>query len=421
MSTLTESKNILSDIIGNLKAEDGLRAQARQSLEALGLPGPKAEEYRFTPITRVLEKNFSFNTPNPTPAISDIGQFAIPGLNANRVVFVNGIFSEKLSDYDHSEMAINPITGNEKGFGTLADYKSDALVAWNTAAWCSGVVLEVGNNIVVHKPVVLHYINDSVSDSVKSFTRNILRLGKSSKLTVIEKQDTVGKHPGYSNIVAEGFVEDNAELHLYSLQADAGNRFHFGHTTIWQARNSRVNTFTLTLDGQFIRNNLQLILDGEGCESHMNGLYILHGNTLADNHTVVDHRKPNSNSNELYKGVVDGSAKGVFNGKIYVRPNAQKTNAFQSNRNILLSDNATVNTKPQLEIWADDVKCSHGCTTGQLDEEAMFYLRTRGIDRATARGMMLYAFAGEVLETVQPEALKLYFDTLIGQRLHKNF
>lgn len=153
----------------------------------------------------------------------------------------------------------------------------------------------------------------------------------------------------------------------------------------------------------------------------MYGLYLLHGETIADNHTVVDHRKPNSFSNELYKGVLEGNAKGIFNGKIFVRPQAQKTNAFQSNRNILLSDKATINTKPQLEIWADDVKCSHGCTTGQLDEEALFYLRSRGIEKNTARAMMLYAFAAEVLENIPNEKLKSFIDAMIGERLHKNF
>jgi Fe-S cluster assembly protein SufD len=153
----------------------------------------------------------------------------------------------------------------------------------------------------------------------------------------------------------------------------------------------------------------------------MYGLYTLNENTLADNHTVVDHKKPNSFTNELYKGIMDGSSRGVFNGKIYVRPLAQKTNAFQANRNILLSDKASVNTKPQLEIWADDVKCSHGCTTGQLDEEAMFYLRTRGIHKDSARAMMLYAFAGEVTDKIHHPGIKDYMDTVIGERLQKNF
>jgi Fe-S cluster assembly protein SufD len=170
-----------------------------------------------------------------------------------------------------------------------------------------------------------------------------------------------------------------------------------------------------------VRNNLQLSLDGEGIESHMYGLYLLGDDTLADNHTVADHRKPNSFSNEIYKGIMGDSSKGVFNGKIYVRPSAQKTNAFQANRNILLTDKASVNTKPQLEIWADDVKCSHGCTTGQLDEEALFYLQTRGISKETAQAMMLYAFAGEVLENVKHPVIKEYLDKVISERLHKNF
>jgi Fe-S cluster assembly protein SufD len=169
-----------------------------------------------------------------------------------------------------------------------------------------------------------------------------------------------------------------------------------------------------------VRNNFTLVVDGENCESHFHGLYLLHGNTLSDNHTVVDHQKPNSFSNELYKGIMDGHSKGVFNGKIFVRPHAQKTNAFQSNRNILLSDTATVNTKPQLEIWADDVKCSHGCTSGQLDDEALFYLQSRGIPAPTAKAMLLYAFALDVLAPVKNEVVRNYLDGLISDRLHKN-
>jgi Fe-S cluster assembly protein SufD len=216
-------------------------------------------------------------------------------------------------------------------------------------------------------------------------------------------------------------VDENAGLNFYSIQNDSGNRHQYGYTHIHQANASRANTFTFMLDGKLIRNTLQLSLDGEGIESHMIGLYLITGDTLADNHTVVDHRKPNSYSNEIYKGIMDGDSKGIFNGKIYVRPQAQKTNAFQANRNILLSDKATVNTKPQLEIWADDVKCSHGCTTGQLDEEALFYIRTRGIPKETARAMMLYAFALEVLNNVKHPELKAYLIDLVSERLHKNF
>jgi Fe-S cluster assembly protein SufD len=255
---------------------------------------------------------------------------------------------------------------------------------------------------------------------VISVNRNLIVVGKSSELTVLEKFDSTGS-ANFSNSVTEAVVAENAGFNLYSIQNDNGPRYQFGLTQIYQSNFSRVNTYTFTLSGKLVRNNLQFVLDGEGIESHMYGLYLLANDTLADNHTVVDHRKPNSFSNEMYKGVMDGSSKGVFNGKIYVRPNAQKTNAFQANRNILLTDKATVNTKPQLEIWADDVKCSHGCTTGQLDEEALFYLQARGVSKETAQAMMLYAFAGEVLDNVKHPVIKEYLDNVISERLHKNF
>jgi Fe-S cluster assembly protein SufD len=223
---------------------------------------------------------------------------------------------------------------------------------------------------------VIYNLHDARNGEVLSATRNLFVVGKNSEVTIVEKFDSLGEYAHFSNSLTEAVVGSNAGLELYSVQNDSGNRFQHGLTQIHQSDSSRVNTFTFTLNGKLVRNNLQLALDGEGIESHMFGLYLVTGDTLADNHTVVDHRKPNSFSNEIYKGIMDGNSKGVFNGKIYVRPQAQKTNAFQANRNILLSDKAVVNTKPQLEIWADDVKCSHGCTTGQLDEEAMFYLQT---------------------------------------------
>jgi Fe-S cluster assembly protein SufD len=221
-------------------------------------------------------------------------------------------------------------------------------------------------------------------------------------------------------LTEEIVVGENASFEYCKIQND--DQLHqVANTVIHQSNSSQVNTFTLTLQGKVIRNNFNITIDGENCESHFYGLYMLNGSTLADNHTVVDHRKANSFSNELYKGIMDGNSKGVFNGKIFVRPHAQKTNAFQSNRNIIISDSATVNTKPQLEIWADDVKCSHGCTTGQLDEEAMFYLRSRGISESIAKAMLLYAFAADVLTPIKNEALKSYLDGLIAERLHKNF
>ena len=422
MSEITEVKNSTSDIHAALPGSTPIREEAKNTFLQLGLPHVKTEEYRHFPITRALEKNFNFGvTQNPKTTIQHIQDFEIPDFDAYVVVVINGEFSESLSKIAGSEITIEKLTENKDQLTKYADFKSDAFVAWNTAAWQGGVFIQVADNKVVSKPVVIYNIQDASAGEVKTINRNLILVGKSSEVTVVEKFDSIGANPNFSNIVTEAIVSENAGLNFYSIQADHGNRYQFGQTTIWQANHSRANTYTFTLDGKFVRNNLQLQLDGEGCESHMYGLYLLHGETTADNHTVVDHRKPNSFSNELYKGVLEGNTKGIFNGKIFVRPQAQKTNAFQSNRNILLSDKATINTKPQLEIWADDVKCSHGCTTGQLDEEALFYLRSRGIEKNTARAMMLYAFAAEVLENIPNEKLKTYIDGMIGERLQKNF
>jgi Fe-S cluster assembly protein SufD len=422
MSDVTLAKNIAADIHATLPSSSTVRESAKAVFQQLGLPHVKTEEYRHTPITRALEKNFNFAaTQNPTASVQDIKAFEIPDLDAYVVVMLNGVFTESLSKISGGEITIEKLSENKEQLAKHADFKLDALVAWNTAAWQGGVYINVADNKIISKPIVIYNINDASTGEVKTLTRNLIVVGKNSEVTVVEKFDSIGANPNFSNIVTEGIVAENAGLNFYSIQADHGNRYQFSQITIWQSNHSRVNTYTFTLDGKFVRNNLQLQLDGEGCESHMYGLYLLHGETIADNHTVADHRKPNSFSNELYKGVLEGNTKGIFNGKIFVRPDAQKTNAFQSNRNILLSEKAAINTKPQLEIWADDVKCSHGCTTGQLDEEALFYLRSRGIEKNTARAMMLYAFAAEVLENIPNEKLKNFIDAMIGERLHKNF
>ena len=426
MTQAPASNSILTNIIQNLPVNGSIRSKAAEVLSKEGLPNNKHEEYKYIPLTRTLEKNFNFtSSKNESSDVKDISSLIIHNMESHRVVMVNGEFNEQLSAFDKKDINLEILDANEESekLGSLADFHRDGFVAWNTAAWTTCIKITVANNQELAKPVVIHHISDTTNGQSKFFNRLLIELGSNSKLTLIEKQDSAGgnSNPGFSNIVTEAFVGENSELNFYSVQADAGNRYHFGQTSIWQDRNSRVNSFILTLNGKLIRNNLQIIMDGDGCESHLNGLYLVGGDTLVDNHTVVDHKKPNTYSNELYKGVIGDNAKSVFNGKIFVRPHAQKTNAFQSNRNILLSDNATVNTKPQLEIWADDVKCSHGCTTGQLDEEALFYLQSRGIDKETAQAMVLYAFATEVLGVVKSEVLKKYLDELISKRLHKHF
>ena len=438
MSDIAIEKNSVAGIAAliqtNIKSFPILMEQRNQALtefQRLGLPASKHEEFKHTPITRILEKNFDFSFANPEARVTSINEFVIPELEANVIVFVNGKFSIELSSIRSPETEISILSLEEavemKSEVVLAhlskyiDLKSDSFANWNTASWTSGLFVQVSANKKVETPIVVHHIQDTSNGQVISNIRNLIVVDENSSVTILEKFDSLGKANHFSNSVTEVVVAKNAELNLYSIQNDLGNQYQNGLTQINQSDSSRVNTFTFSLSGKLIRNNLHLTLDGEGIESHMYGLYLLENDTLADNHTVVDHRKPNSFSNELYKGIMDGNSKGIFNGKIYVRPNAQKTNAFQSNKNILLTDNAGINTKPQLEIWADDVKCSHGCTSGQLDEEALFYLQSRGISKETSKAMMLYAFAAELLDNVKHPVIKKYIDQIISERLHKDF
>lgn len=427
VSELAETK-----ITGYSAADQSLREEALTFLKHTGLPISKTEEYRFTPITRLLEKSFeSLTISTPKTSITSVDEFLIPELKSNVLVFVNGVYAPHLSTIisNPEHVTIKPlskaIVENEKTVSSILakkeEYKKDSFSALNTALWSEGVFLHVPENTEVKESVFILSINDASTQNVSAHTRLIALVETGSELTVIERFETIGSESAFHTQVEEIIVEDKAVLNYYKVQNDPGKSIQVSNTLIHQSDNSHVNTFTLTLNGELVRNNFHIAIDGENCESHFHGLYLLNGNTLTDNHTVVDHLKANSFSNELYKGVMDGNSKGVFNGKIYVRPHAQKTNAFQSNRNVLLTDTATVNTKPQLEIWADDVKCSHGCTSGQLDEEAMFYLQSRGINKDSARAMLLYAFAADVIATIKDEKLKTYFDRLISERLQKNF
>jgi Fe-S cluster assembly protein SufD len=434
MTTIT--KDITNEIIEAFHQQSfdvalESRAKAISVIEKIGLPGNKHEEYRFTPIVKNLEKNFNWNKLNTTSTVSSAEQYLIKGLDANVVVLVNGVYSKLLSKIIslESELTVTSLREAflqkqpvvEQYFNKISDSERDAFAALNTALWQDGVFIHVPENTNVEKPIFILHINDAGNEQVISHTRILGVLEAGSQLSVMEKSDSTGTNPVFHNFSEEWLLKEKSHLEYCKVQNDGGSNYQVTNTIIHQHDESLLNTFTLTLDGQLIRNNLNIIIDGEHCESHFYGLYVLNGNTLADNHTVVDHKKPNSFSNEMYKGIMDGNSKGVFNGKIFVRPHAQKTNAFQSNRNILVSDTSTVNTKPQLEIWADDVKCSHGCTSGQLDEEALFYLRSRGISAPVAKAMLLYAFAGEVLAPIQNETLKSYLDKLIAERLHKNF
>jgi Fe-S cluster assembly protein SufD len=352
------------------------------------LPSNKTEEYRFTPIARILEKAFPNGfSEGTTKSVDSLNDFLIPGLECSIIKIVDGVYEGQKGGNPSPDVfdQLNASLSN----GVLHIHASD-------------------------KPVFLLNIN---TGSTNIHNRFSIKVEREASLCVIERTVNLSSSPLFQTITHEISVAENSRIDYYKIQ-DALNVIEISNTFIVQKDNSHVNTFTLLTDGTLVRNNLNISIDGENCESHFHGLSLLKGDTIGDHHTVVDHVKPNSMSNELYKGVMDDKSKGVFNGKIYVRPQAQKTNAFQSNRNILLTEQATINTKPQLEIWADDVKCSHGCTTGQLDDEALFYLQSRGISKVDARAMLLYAFAMQTTELIANEALKSYIEKLISARLY---
>ncbi|HZY78345.1 MAG TPA: Fe-S cluster assembly protein SufD [Cyclobacteriaceae bacterium] len=387
MSTVTDKR----DILGELTAQ-------KQAL-SISLPTSKTEEYRFTPVVRVLEKSFPKGfIGGEKKEIKSIEEYLIPGLDAALLVVIDGVYSKEFSNI-----------GKEEAVSTTSS--NDPFAVMN-AAWSKGAISINKSD----KPVLVLNLNTGSVPSVHN--RITVKVEDGASISIIQKSINISSSPVFQTLSEEISVGESARFDLYKIQNSA-NLIEVGNTSINQVNSSHVNTFTLMLDGTLVRNNLTISIDGENCESHFHGLSLLKGETIGDNHTVVDHLKPNSVSNELYKGVMDDKSKGVFNGKIFVRPHAQKTNAFQSNRNILLTDQATINTKPQLEIWADDVKCSHGCTTGQLDDEALFYLQSRGIGKEDARAMLLYAFAMQTTELIANAPLKAHIDSLISKRLYE--
>jgi Fe-S cluster assembly protein SufD len=413
----SESKRKDVDSVLNKKQKE-----AFLNFEKTGFPSIKNEEWKYTNLSFLLEEKFN-TSPSASITKQDIAGL-LYNIEANQLVFVNGVYSKELSIIlsPASELEITEIKAadksiTEKYFARKSYSSIDGLSLLNTAFAENGIVISVKKSKSLKVPVVLNYFADSRQGNILTQPRNLVILEENAQAAVVENFHTLGTNTSFTNIVTELVVKQDAILDYYKIQDDTENSYHVGSTEILHEAKSTSSATTITLGGAITRNNLNITLNAEFCEAHMNGLYLLNGNQHVDNHTIADHAKANCYSNELYKGIMDGKSTGVFNGKIFVKPDAQKTNAFQSNKNVLLSKEATVNTKPQLEIFADDVKCSHGATTGQLDEEALFYLRSRGIEEAQAKRLLLHAFANDVIERIKIEALREILSSKIEERL----
>ena len=401
----------------HLLSED-LRNKALSVLENTPFPTTKTEAWKYTRLAKIRNGNF---VAQQTPLASNRHQI---DSNAISIVFVNGHFAANLSSTHFPDgmklLALSQMEVVELGvLGTALPLNSELFNAFNTAYATDGVYLHISANMHIEPVIEITHI--TTGNATVAHVRNVIIAEAFSKAHIIQQYVTENANACFTNVVTEVSVANNAFLTIDKLQYEDESCFTIATEQVTQATDSNFTINTITLNGGLVRNNLNISVNGHNCETHLNGAYILKGNQHVDNHTVVDHTVAHCVSNELYKGVIDEKATAVFNGKVFVRKDAQKINAFQSNGNVLLSNDATVNSKPELEIYADDVKCSHGSTTGQLDDEAIFYLRARGIGEKAARQLMVGAFVGDVFGKLTNEAVKLRIDKLLQERFEWEF
>jgi Fe-S cluster assembly protein SufD len=387
-----------------------------------GIPNRKHEEYKYVNMELLLKGDFAF----PAKKVitnKQIEHFKILK-DAVVIVILNGTFVEGLSRIDALPKGLKILNiaaasddiSFQEHYAKAAGLNTDPFIALNTALASGGVFIHVSKGAVIERPIHVIQIS-SAAENVIINQRNLIVIEENAQSKIIESfQNIDSSAKVFNNALTEIYVAAHAVLHHDKIQDEGDNGYLVNTTNVHEGKQCVFTANNFTLSGMFVRSNLNIILDDEFIETHLNGLYLTKGNQVVDNHTLVDHRKPNCNSNELYKGIIEGKSSATFNGKIYVRKDAQKTNAFQSNKNILLSDEGTINTKPQLEIYADDVKCSHGTSTGKLDADKIFYLRARGLSELSAKKLLMHAFASEVVDNIKIEALREYVEAKIAAR-----
>lgn len=405
-----------------------IRKGALARFEQLGFPTPRQEDWKYTRVAPIEKRTFrSPLTRSAEPGPADVTTYHLPELSCHRVVFVDGRYSPALSDLSAlpagatvasmaAVLADSP-EALEPHLARYADIDAHAFTALNTAFMEDGVYVHLAPNTIVADPIHVLYLSLSTDDDLVSHPRNLVVCGEGSQCTVVESYVSPTPAVYFNNNVTEVSLARNARLEHYKLQQESHRAFHVSTLQVHQARDARFDSHSVSLGGALARNDINTLLDHEGAECLLNGLYIVGGRQHVDYHTRIDHAKPHGISREFYKGILNGHSRGVFNGRVYVHPDAQKSDAEQSNKNLLLSRDAEVDTKPQLEIFADDVKCSHGATVGQLDENMIYYLRSRGIAYEAARGLLTYGFAQDVIERMPLAPARSLLENLLITRL----
>ena len=415
---------------GNGKGFFGdIRKEALDYFREVGFPQPRSEDWKYTSIKPILDQRFPLREETPDREISNLDDFLFEDLDSHLMVFLNGHFLRDLSDphtgsngiiIENLETAyLNHHSLLEKYLTHYAEYRQDSFTALNTAFSEDGLFLYIPDHQILEKPVHLLNLSDPRNTYFQSHPRNLVILRDNSECSLIETHYHLSDGTYFHNAVSEIIIGKASRFNYSRLQHDSSKAYRISRTNIHQSDKSLLNAVNIDLGGAIVRNNTDLTLDGEHIEANLHGFYHMKDSQHVDNHTNINHLKPNCDSNELFKGILEDHSRGVFSGTIYVARDAQKTNAFQSNKNLLLSEEAEIDTKPQLKIFADDVKCSHGATIGELDEESVFYLQQRGISKDDAQVLLRAAFAGEVFTKINLEPVRRKLENLVNQRLQK--
>jgi Fe-S cluster assembly protein SufD len=437
MADNTQIKNwylaLFKDFENSLNGEKSsqfhkVRKEAIGKFAELDFPDLHQEDWRFTDISPILKYNFNY--PNKSyqlsPISNQLSAFLFDGMESHLAVFVNGFYSTGLSKIlplpDGTligSLAEAMKSGNHGTQTENLELKTQNIgnifSALNTAFAVDGAYIYIPENVIVEKPIHLLFISHGKGKTI-SQPKNLFIAGRNSRAKIIEHYVSTDDEVYFTNAVTEAYLGENSNVETVKIQSENMNSYHVSTTEVSLESNANYESQAVSLGANIYRHNLNVRLNGEGGNAALDGLYLTSGDQLSDTHSLIDHAAPHCTSHENYKGLLDGKSRGVFNGKIMVRKGAQQTNSYQENRNIILSNEAKVDTKPQLEIFADDVKCSHGATVGQLSKESMFYLRSRGIGEEQAKMILIYAFANDVLKNIKIEEIRNALETILSNR-----
>lgn len=402
-----------------------LREKALARFDELGFPTTRNEEWKYTNVAPIIKANFKPAQRDDLNLI-DAERFFLPESIQSRLIFVNGHYLPELSSVAALPEGVTACNFTKcaqhilrENLATIADYQSEAFTALNTAFITDGALIHIPKGKIVEAPIQLIFISTSDEPFV-SHPRTLIVAESGAMATVIESYVAVHEGIYFTNSVTEVIARQGAHIQHYRLQRESESAFHVATTQVHQERDSNYTSYAISLGAELSRHTLNVKLSDENIESTIDGLYVVNGNQHVDNHTTIDHAFPHTNSHQLYKGILDDKARAVFNGKVFVRKGALLTDAKQLNKNLLLSKDAHVDTKPQLEIYADDVKCAHGATVGQLDEDEIFYLKSRGLSPERARALLTYGFAEDVICKIKLASLRKQLDEVVLAKLHQN-